>query len=65
MSVTAFRRVPAPRNEPVKTYAPGSPERAEVKTRLKSMAAERVDIPIVIDGQKISTGKTSTVVSPH
>jgi len=65
MSVNAIRRVPEPRNEPVKTYAPGSPERAELKSRLKSMAAERVDIPIVIDGQRISTGKTSTVVSPH
>ena len=65
MSVTAIRRVPEPRNEPVKTYAPGSPERAELKARLQSMTAERVDIPIVIDGQKISTGKTSTVVSPH
>jgi len=65
MSVTAHRRVPAPRNEPVKTYAPGSPKRAELKARLKSMAAERVDIPIVIDGQKIATGKTQAVVSPH
>ena len=65
MSVTAIRRVPEPRNEPVKTYAPGSPERAELKARLKSMAAERVDIPIVIDGQRISTGKAPTVVSPH
>ena len=65
MSVTAIRRVPAPRNEPVKTYAPGSPERAEVKSALKAMAAERIDIPMVIDGQKIATGKTATVVSPH
>ncbi|MEO8501711.1 MAG: L-glutamate gamma-semialdehyde dehydrogenase, partial [Vicinamibacteria bacterium] len=65
MSVTAARRVPEPRNEPVKSYAPGSPERAEVKAALKVMAAERVDIPLVIDGQKIATGKTSTVVSPH
>ena len=65
MSVTAIRRVPEPRNEPVKTYAPGSPERAEIKSVLKSMAAERVDIPLVIDGQHISTGKTSPVVSPH
>ncbi|HRB11596.1 MAG TPA: aldehyde dehydrogenase family protein, partial [Vicinamibacteria bacterium] len=65
MSVTAIRRVPEPRNEPVKTYAPGSPERAELKSRLKSMAAERVDIPIVVDGQRIFIGKTSSVVSPH
>ncbi len=65
MSITAIRQVPHPRNEPVKTYAPGSPERAEVKARLKSMAAERVEIPVVVDGQKIGTEKTSAVVSPH
>ena len=65
MSVTAIRRVPEARNEPVKTYAAGSPERTEIKARLKSMAAERVDIPVVVDGQKIATGKKSSVVSPH
>ena len=64
MTVTAHRRVPEPRNEPVKTYAPGSPERAELKARLKSMAAEKIEIPIVVDGQKVTTGKTSPVVSP-
>ena len=36
------RRVPAPINEPVKSYAPGSPERAALKARLKSMSKERV-----------------------
>jgi 1-pyrroline-5-carboxylate dehydrogenase len=65
MSVTAIRRVPEPRNEPVKTYAPGSPERAQIKSRLKSMAAERIDIPLVIDGQRVETGKTIPTVSPH
>jgi 1-pyrroline-5-carboxylate dehydrogenase len=65
MTVTAIRRVPAPRNEPVKTYAPGSPERAELKARLKSMAAERIEVPLVVDGEKVKTGKTSPVVSPH
>ena len=65
MSVTAIRRVPEPRNEPVKTYAPGSPERAELKSRLKSMAAERIEIPVVVDGQKIKTDQTVATVSPH
>ena len=40
------RRVPPPVNEPVKSYAPGSPERAELKARLKSMAGERIEIPL-------------------
>jgi 1-pyrroline-5-carboxylate dehydrogenase len=59
------RRVPAPVNEPTRTYAPGSPERAELKARLKSMAAEKVEIPLVIGGREIRTGETHDVVMPH
>jgi 1-pyrroline-5-carboxylate dehydrogenase len=59
------RRVPAPINEPNRTYAPGTPERAELKARLKSMAAEKIDIPIVIGGKEIRTGRTEKVVMPH
>ncbi|HJQ21438.1 MAG TPA: L-glutamate gamma-semialdehyde dehydrogenase [Gemmatimonadaceae bacterium] len=62
---TGIRRVPQPVNEPVKTYAPGSPERAELKARLKHMANERVDIPIVIGGKEIRTGNTAEAVMPH
>jgi 1-pyrroline-5-carboxylate dehydrogenase len=60
-----LRRVPVPTNEPVRVYAPGSPERASVKARLKSMAAEKVDIPVVVGGEEIFTGDTSNVVMPH
>ena len=59
------RRVPAPVNEPTRHYLPGSPERVELKARLKSMAAEKVDIPIVIGGREIRTGETHDVVMPH
>lgn len=59
------RRVPTPVNEPVKSYAPGSPERAALKARLASMANERVDIPIIIGGKEIRTGETSQSVMPH
>src|SRR5688500_7694299 len=59
------RRVPAPVNEPVKSYAPGSPEREELKARLKTMAGERVDIPIIIGGREIRSGDTATSVMPH
>src|SRR5919202_6902268 len=59
------RRVPPPYNEPNKTYAPGSPERAELKARLKLMAAERLDIPLVIGGREIRTGRTAQAVMPH
>src|SRR6187549_1967252 len=59
------RRVPPPINDPNRTYAPGSPERAEIKARLKSMAAEKIDIPIVIGGREIRTGNTAQSVMPH
>jgi hypothetical protein len=60
-----IRRVPPPVNEPNKTYAPGSPEKAALKARLKSMAAEKIDIPLIIGGQEIHTGKLEKVVMPH
>src|SRR5215208_7062789 len=59
------RRVPPPVNEPVKTYAPGSPERAALKTRLRQMAGERIEIPVVIGGREIRTGEKGTAVMPH
>jgi 1-pyrroline-5-carboxylate dehydrogenase len=59
------RRVPHPVNEPVRTYAPGSPERAELKARLSKMASERVEIPIIIGGKEIRTGDLGHSVMPH
>jgi 1-pyrroline-5-carboxylate dehydrogenase len=60
-----LRRVPTPLNEPVRAYAPGSPEKKELKARLASMAGERIDIPLVIGGREIRTGDTATAVMPH
>ncbi len=57
--------MPPPVNEPVRAYAPGSSERASLKTRLDQMAGEQVDIPLVIDGREIRTGQTVDVVMPH
>ena len=59
------RRVPQPINDPNRTYAPGSPERAELKARLKSMASEKIEIPLVIGGKEIRTGKIEKSVMPH
>src|SRR5512141_1204817 len=59
------RRVPQPVNEPNKAYAPGSPERAELKARLKTMAAEKIEIPLIIGGKEIRTGRTHDAVMPH
>jgi 1-pyrroline-5-carboxylate dehydrogenase len=60
----AARRVPVPVNEPVRAYAPGSPERADLKARLASMANERVEIPLIIGGKEIRSGKTQQSVMP-
>ena len=59
------RRVPAPVNEPINSYAAGTPQRAELKARLKSMAADKVDIPLIIGGKEIRTGETHQVTMPH
>jgi 1-pyrroline-5-carboxylate dehydrogenase len=59
------RRVPPPVNEPVKSYAPGSPEKAAIKARLASMAKERIDIPLIIGGAEIRTGDLAQSVMPH
>ncbi len=59
------RRVPTPVNEPIKTYAPGSPERAELKKRLDAMSKERIEIPIIIGGEEIRSGDKSQAVMPH
>jgi 1-pyrroline-5-carboxylate dehydrogenase len=65
MSFTGIPRIPQPINDFNRSYLPGSPERAELKARLKAMSAERVDIPIVIGGKEIRTGRTHPVVMPH
>jgi 1-pyrroline-5-carboxylate dehydrogenase len=59
------RRVPTPVNETVKSYAPGSPERAALKDRLRSMSSERIDIPLVIGGKEVRTGDLNDSVMPH
>ena len=58
-------RVPAPVNDANKTYLPGSPERAGLKARLAQMAAERIEIPLVIGGKRIRTARVEQAVMPH
>ena len=59
------RKVPPPQNEPNLTYAPGTRERDELKARLSAMAGERIDIPIIVGGSEIRTGRTAHAVMPH
>jgi 1-pyrroline-5-carboxylate dehydrogenase len=57
--------IPKPLNEPVLSYAPGTPERAALKSALGAVGAQQADIPAVIGGREIRTGVTQDVVSPH
>jgi 1-pyrroline-5-carboxylate dehydrogenase len=57
--------VPQPINETVLSYAPGSPERAALKAELARQSALQVEIPVVVGGKEVRTGKTINVVSPH
>jgi len=64
MSLGTFK-TPPPRNEPVLGYAPGSPERARLTAELDRQAGEVVEIPLVLGGQEVRTGRTADVVCPH
>ena len=57
--------VPTPANEPVRSYVPGSPERTSLKTRLAGMLGEQIEIPLIIGGEEVLTGKTAQAVCPH
>ncbi|CCG02142.1 L-glutamate gamma-semialdehyde dehydrogenase [Blastococcus saxobsidens] len=62
----AVTRVPAPRNEPVLTYAPGTAERAELQARLTELAAEPIELTATFGGrQRMAAGEAFEVVQPH
>jgi 1-pyrroline-5-carboxylate dehydrogenase len=58
-------RIPQPKNEPVYSYAPGSPERAKLKKAIEELKANPVDIPMVIGGKEIRTDKKVAIKAPH
>lgn len=64
MSNAVFQ-VPQPHNEPILAYAPGSSERASLQASLKRLAGNPVELPLVIGGQRVSTGETGQMVMPH
>ncbi|MEZ4801934.1 MAG: L-glutamate gamma-semialdehyde dehydrogenase [Gelidibacter sp.] len=60
-----FFNVPVAINEPVKMYAPGSPEREAVKAAYAKMFRSKVDVPMYINGKDVKTKKTRTMSPPH
>ena len=57
--------VPKPVNEPILSYAPGTPERAALKARLKELKSQEIEVPLVIGGQEIKTGDMGEMRIPH
>jgi len=61
----AILKIPTPVNEPVYSYAPGTPERDLLKAAIADIAAKKIEIPLIIGGKEVRTGKTDQVVMPH
>jgi 1-pyrroline-5-carboxylate dehydrogenase len=63
--MNGFFKIPHPVNEPVYEYAPGSPERKNLKSALAEARNQVVDIPMFINGSEVRTGKTADIFPPH
>lgn len=61
----AYFKVPVPVNEPIKSYAPGTPEKEELKRKIEELKSQRIEIPLIIGGEEIKTGNTAEMVIPH
>ena len=57
--------VPPPVNDPIRSYAPGSPEKNSLKARITEMLSEEIEIPLIIGGEEVRTGNTAEAVCPH
>ena len=58
-------RVPIPVNEPVRTYAPGTPDRAELEKALTDLKNRKLEIPMLIAGEEVKTGTKVEICCPH
>lgn len=61
----AFFRLEKPANEPILGYQPGSPEKLELKAKLKELKDKEMEIPLIIGGKEIKTGDLGKCVMPH
>ena len=61
----ALFQLPESYNEPAKSYAPGSPERARLKAELDRQYGQVLEIPLIIGGRDVRTGRLREVVCPH
>jgi 1-pyrroline-5-carboxylate dehydrogenase len=62
----AVTNVPVPANEPIRSYAPGSQDRAALESRIKELTGERAELTMTIGGQqRMGSGERKDVVQPH
>ncbi len=62
---TGFFHIPAPKNEPVLSYAPGSKERASLKKALEEARAQVIDVPMYIGAEEVRTENKKPLIPPH
>jgi len=58
-------RIPYPKNEPIHSYAPGSPERKKLEDAIEKLKSQKADIPMVINGEEIRVGIPIKITAPH
>ncbi|MEX0980095.1 MAG: L-glutamate gamma-semialdehyde dehydrogenase [Gemmatimonadota bacterium] len=63
--INGILTVPSADNEPVLPFAPGDPEREELKAKLAELSGSEIEIPLIIGGKEVRTGKTVQAVMPH
>ncbi|HET9513906.1 MAG TPA: L-glutamate gamma-semialdehyde dehydrogenase [Gemmatimonadales bacterium] len=63
--MNSIPNIPVPRNEPVYSYAPGSPERDALKAELKRLSGTVTEIPVIVGGKELTGRQTAKVVAPH
>jgi 1-pyrroline-5-carboxylate dehydrogenase len=63
--LNAIINVPEPKNEPIKSYAPGTREREELGKMIKAQRSEEFEIPLFIGGEEVRTGDLAACVMPH
>jgi len=61
----AYFKVPVPVNEPVYSYAPGTPEREALKKKLAELQAGEIEVPLIIGGKEVRTGNLGEMHTPH
>ncbi len=65
MSANDIFSLKRPNNEPILSYEPGSQEKIELKTKLKELKNNPVEIPLIINGNEVKTGNTKEIRAPH